>query len=338
MPPSKPNHKRRSKPTTSRPPANPPQRHVEVVDPVWLLKALGLTAVAAIVCAWLALCLLYYQGSWQLVLHPGKTVDRTPAVLKLPFEQIHFDAAANGQPRLTGWWIPAALQRSNAELQPGSASRYASNTILYLHDGRGSLADTLPVLALLHDAGINVFAIDYQGFGQSENSAHPTSASMAGDASAALEYLTGTRHIPAARIVPDGAGLGAFLALSLAQSHPELRAVILDNPDPDPTGTAVAAHRSHIVPIRLLYHENFEVAALVKSIATPKLLIAGGLNSHRSGSDSAALSALFRTAASPSFSVELPTQDPSSALRAALTRFLDQYLPSDVPQPATQTR
>ncbi|GAC1420001.1 MAG: hypothetical protein NVSMB62_13460 [Acidobacteriaceae bacterium] len=320
-------------PRTSPNPQLPPD---EVVDPVWLLKALGLTIMAAIVCAWLALCLLYYQGSWQLVLHPLRTIDQTPSAINLTFEDVHFDASATGQSRLTGWWIPAGPQVPQGASR--SATELASDTVLYLHDGTGSLSQALPSLALLHAAGINVFAFDYRGFGRSDNSGHPTSATMAADASAALVYLTGTRHIPASHIVPHGSGLGASLALGLAQQHPELRAVILDNPDPDPTATAIAAHPSHIVPIRLLYHESFEIAGPLHTIATPKLLITGGPNARSTKSNPERLSELFRNAASPYFSVDLPTHGPDAALVTALTRFLDQYLPFDGLHPAPQTR
>lgn len=338
MPPPQPNRKPPARPSPSRTPARPapnqPQSF-EVVDPIWLLKALAAAVLAAVVCAWLALCLLYYQGSWQLVLHPGHTVDRTPATLNLPFDELRFDAAPTGQPRLTGWWIPASAPSSQLALH--TPPRFGSDVVLYLHDGAGSLSGALPTLALLHQSGVNVFALDYRGFGRSDSSAHPTSASMAADAAAALDYLTATRHIPADRIAPYGAGLGAALAVTLAHAHPELRAVILDNPDPDPSATAVAAHSSHLVPIRLLYHEHFDIAAPLAALTTPKLLIAGGPNA-RAATDPPALPALFRTAASPHFSVDLPARDPDPALIAALSRFLDQYLPPEAPDAPPKTR
>ena len=219
----------------------------EVVDPTWLLKALGVTALLAVVCAWLALCLLYYQGSWQLVLHPSRTVPRTPATLGIPFEDVHFDASENGQPRLTGWWIPAGGTSARSALQ--APASHQADTILYLHDGSGALSSTLPTLALLHSAGVNVFAIDYRGFGLSDNSSHPTSESMTADSAAALTYLTATRHLSPDHVIPYGAGLGGSLAVALARNHGEIPAVVVDNPDPDPTRTAIrrtsVPHCSH---------------------------------------------------------------------------------------------
>ena len=317
------------RPVPPRPIPHQPQLAEEIIDPRWLVKALALTILAAIFCAWLLLCLLYYQGSWQLVLHPAKSITTTPASAGIPFDEIRFDAAETGQPRLAGWWIPASTPPSgspHSELQP--LARYAADTVLYLHDGSGSLSDTLPTLKLLHSAGINIFAIDYRGFGQSSPSDRPNSSAMAEDANAALDYLTGTRHIAASHIVPYGSGLGASLAAGLASTHPELAAVILDNPDPDPTATAVASHRSNIVPIRMLYHEHFDISGPLQALATPKLLITGGPNARPSPAQLDQLTSIFRTAHSPSIALVLPAGDNGTPYLNGLTRFLDQYLPA----------
>jgi pimeloyl-ACP methyl ester carboxylesterase len=307
------------------PPRTPPRRNPspappEVVDPVWLLKALGVCFAAALLCGYATLCLLVYQGAWQLILHPSRVVTATPAQAGIDYSDVRFDAAETGQPRLTGWWIPAA---SNSGFQP----RYAAFTVLYLHDGTGSLANTVPALARLHAAGLNVFAFDYRSFGASDASAHPSQQRMAEDADAALRYLTATRHIPAGDLVPYGVGLGASLAAGLAATHPGLPVVILDNPIADPASIAVAAHPSHIVPVRLLFGRQFDIATSLATLKTPKLLIAGGINaSAETGSPDSLENTLFRHAASPSMSVTLPRVGDAAVYQAALSRFLDQYL------------
>jgi uncharacterized protein len=312
MPPAKP----RSAVGPSPPRNSPP----EVVDPIWLLKALAICVVAALICGYATLCLLFYQGEWQLVLHPTHLVDRTPAQAGLAFSPVRFDAPETGQPRLTGWWIPAASG-------PGFEPRYAAFTVLYLHDGSGSLSDTVPALARLHATGLNVFAFDYRGFGASDASSHPSAERMTQDTSAVLDYLTSTRHIPAGNIVPYGVGLGASLAAVLAQAHPELPGVILDNPDPDPASTAFSQHPSRIVPVRTLFGDQFDIATPIAAIKTPKLLIAGGPNSPQDAGDPARLQVLFQRASSPRFSVTLPRHNGDAAYQSTLKRFLDQYLP-----------
>jgi pimeloyl-ACP methyl ester carboxylesterase len=176
--------------------------------------------------------------------------------------------------------------------------------------------------------GLNVFAIDYRGFGASDASMHPSDARMAEDAAAAFDYLTSTRHIPARSLIPYGFGLGAYVAVELARAHPELPAVILDNPDPDPASTASAWHPSHIIPVGLLFGKSFEIAGPLATLATPKLLIAGGPATVGAPRDFNHLQALFKQAASPRFTVTLPPGDSGGAYQAVLSRFLDQYLPA----------
>jgi pimeloyl-ACP methyl ester carboxylesterase len=321
----------RAKPKTPNktpvPVRDAPRSALEVVDPIWLIKALVLTLAASVLCVYATLCLLVYQGAWQLVLHPVRTVDRTPASVGLEYSDIRFGAADTGQPCLTGWWIPA-----QSAPPPGSppslqaVPKYAAVTVLYLHDGSGSLSSTIPALARLHSAGVNVFAFDYRGFGASDASVHPSDVRMSEDAAAALDYLTATRHIPTRNLIPYGTGLGASLAANLARSHFELPAVILDNPDPDPATTAATSHPSHILPIRILFGKSFAIAEPLATLATPKLLIAGGPEAAGSTRDLNQLQTLFRTADSPKITVTLPPGDRQGDYKAALSRFLDQYL------------
>jgi uncharacterized protein len=301
------------------PAARPDKTTLEVVDPVWLVKALGLTLAVALLCAYLTACLLFYQGIWQLVLHPSHAVDRTPASAGLAFTPVRFGDFNTGTPHLTGWWVPAEISKE----QPGAASR-PQLTVLYLHDGSGSLSDTPPVIAVLHSTGVNVFAIDYRGFGASD-SVHPDADRMAQDASAAFDYLVATQHVAANSIVPMGSGLGASLAVQLAHDHPELPAVMLDNPDPNPAATAAAASPSKIIPIRLLFGARFAIAGPLAHLTTPKLLIAGGRSTGHTASP-VAIEELSRHAAAPNQVITLSPENPDAVLQDALRRFLDQYV------------
>lgn len=308
--------KRPTKPRPRKPSA--PTDSLEIVDPAWLLRALALTLGIALICAYLTACLLFYQGAWQLVLHPSHTVDRTPASAGIAFTPVRFGDFNTGQPHLTGWWIPA-----QTAAQPSPAPLSSALTVLYLHGGSGSLSNTLPVLTLLHGMGLNVFAIDYRGFGASDASKHPDADRMAQDTAAALEYLTATRHLPAAAIVPMGSGLGASLAVQLAHNHPELPAIILENPDPDPAATAAAASPSRIIPVRLFFGSRFAIEEQLAHLSTPKLLISEGPTVPNASP--AALADLFRHAAAPKYAVTLPPIDADTAFRDALRRFLNEY-------------
>ncbi len=237
------------------------QPQKELISGKWLLSALGIVLGAAVICAYATLCLLFYQGSWQLIFHPSRTISITPTV---PFQEIQFDYTETGKPQLTGWWIPA----------PANA-QYANNTILFLHDGRGSLSDTVTQLQDLHTLGINIFAFDYRGFGKSAD-VHPSEASMNQDADAALDYLTGTRHLPARSILLYGTGLGAPLAASTTASHPETAALILENISPNALTLFAADARTKILPVRLLTSDRFDATETLKTLPTSKLFLDRG--------------------------------------------------------------
>lgn len=287
----------------------PPAAPEEVVNPLWLLKAVGFTLIAALICAWLALCLLFYQGQWQLVLHPVRSSQPLDHIAGLHATPILFDAAETGLPRLSGVLIP-----------PSASSGRASWIALYLRPGESSLAQDATdaaTLQQLHALGLTVFAFDYRGFGASDP-AHPTSARMAEDAEAALRYLLG-RGTAENRIVLYGAGLGSSLAATLASHHPGIPALILDAPTPPTLQTVLADPRTRALPVRWLFHESFSLDAL-RLLQTPKLLI-----SYPSPEAPTAPLA-YNAAAIPKVTLELPrSQDPQKG--QAIARFLDQFVP-----------
>jgi fermentation-respiration switch protein FrsA (DUF1100 family) len=67
-------------------------------------------------------------------------------------------------------------------------------------------------------AGFAVFAYDYQGYGTSESK--PTERHACEDADAAYDYLVGTLHVPAERIIAFGRSLGGGVATDLASRRP----------------------------------------------------------------------------------------------------------------------
>ncbi len=225
----------------------------------WLLTAVSLTVAAAAVCTWGALCLLFWQGSWQLLYHPSARVARTPASAGLAFDSIGFAVNDSGQPRLQGWLIPSA---------PGA--RFSQYTVLYLHGRNGNLGDTVPALARLHAVGVNVFAFDYRGYGQSQF-AHPSEARWRQDAEWALQYLTGTRRIALRAMVLDGHGLGANLALEVAAAHPELAGVIVEVPLDAPVNAIFSDPRARLVPAHWLVRDRYALNAPAAALRIPSL-------------------------------------------------------------------
>jgi alpha/beta superfamily hydrolase len=316
--------KTQSKPA-SRPPAHASEaRHRSAhahpsqpptVSGRWLLAAAGTALVAAAVCSWAALCLLFWQGSWQLLYHPRSAVARTPANIGLAFDPVGFATTEAGQPELSGWWIPA-----------GQGAPFSLYTVVCLHGQDGNLGDTLKTLGALHNVGVNALAFDYRGYGQSLF-VHPSEAHWREDAESALLYLTGTRHIEPGSIVLDGSSLGANLALEIAAAHPGLAGVVLRQPLDAPLNAVFNDARAHMVPTRLLVSDRYDLIQPAAHLSIPSLWL---LDSAPAGSAGAQVQSAYDKVKSPKEMIrlaELPHPEKDS--ESALVRWL-QSLPSPV--------
>lgn len=282
-------------------PSNPPA----TVSARWLLTAVALTLLLAAFCGYGALCLLFYQGQWQMLFHPSRSITSTPASAGLSYNDVRFDVDEIGVPQLDGWWIPAAPRAS-----------WAADTILYLHDGAGSLSDCVSALASLHALGINVFAIDYRGFGLSVGK-HPTENLATQDSIAAWTYLTDSRHVPSRDLVVYGDGTGATFAARLAAIFAPAGAIF---EDPGKTARQVftADARARILPLFLLQKERLDPTADLASSHIPRLFL------DRRDSTGRAYQ-LFKVSSYPKQYFDLRSA-PASSMVAALRRFLDQVL------------
>lgn len=272
-----------------------------------MIRAIALSVIGAAVCAYLALCLLFWQGQWQILFHPSRTVTNTPANVGVRFDDIRFDATETGELQLAGWWIPAA---------PGS--QYARTTILFLHDGAGSISDSIPYVSFFHNLGINLFVFDYRGFGQSKN-VHPSEARLRQDSEGALRYLTDIRHLPLNSIFIYGKGLGASLAVDMAQKHSVLPGIILDDPAPPALQQIQRDPRTKVLPIRLLFHDRFEMTPKLQELRTPKLFLTDGSATQSPEG--------YQNASAPKTVVYLKqplSNDPNT--REAISRFLSESM------------
>ena len=235
--------------------AEPIQPAPPTVSGRWILAALGITLPAALFCTWAVFCLFFWQGSWQLLYHPTSPITRTPAAAALAYEEVSFAATEDGVTQLKGWWVPA---------------QGAHYTALYMHGEKGNLGDTVEALKTLHEAGLNVLAFDYRGYGQSHFE-RPSEARWLQDAEWALSYLTGTRHIDSHSIVLIGSGLGANLALEVAAAHPELAGVVMEQPIDKPVDVIFNDPRAKLVPARLMVRDRYDLDRPADKLRIPSL-------------------------------------------------------------------
>jgi uncharacterized protein len=289
-------------PTPSRYFDDPLRPRNPLVSHHWLLVGIGLMVVASLVAVYFAIALLFWQGQWQLIFHPSHVVNRTPATDGLPFDDVRFDATETGHTRLNGWWIPADSTLPTRRV-----------AILYLHDARGSLSDALPDILALHALGNDVFAFDPRGFGKSEW-AKPSEHHWDQDADAALYYLASMRHIGPSHLIVVGRGLGGTVAANLTVKHPEIRSLVMIDPQPPTLGLLKEPRWTHILPVRLLARDRFNPAPALSSRSLDKLLLLPA---------NALIPAYLAKAAAPTaFMRGIVLADPETAF--ALQRFVAQ--------------
>jgi uncharacterized protein len=281
----------------------------------WVAIGLVGMLLSAILLVYGCLCLLFWQGQWQLLFHPSHLVVRTPASVGLAFSDLRFGATETGALPLDGWWVPAPANAPAAQL-----------TILYLHGPTGSLTDALPAIQAMHAAGVNVFAFDPRGFGRSDW-ASPSERRWNEDADAAFRFLTQTRHLDPRHLVLCGSGLGASIAAELTARQSSVAALILDNPQPPTLPLLQHDRRTQLLPVRLLARDHFNPAALLSASSTPKLFLAPATLP-------ASRVPFAASAAPPKQIILLPAPAvadsllPAPEAQAALRSFLQQFVPS----------
>jgi fermentation-respiration switch protein FrsA (DUF1100 family) len=189
--------------------------------------------------------LIYYPDM------PTRTVEATPAVIDLDFEELTLDTTDGEQ--LHAWFIPHPQARA---------------TLLFAHGNAGNIAHRLDSIRFFHERGLNVLIFDYRGYGQSTGKT--TEDGTYRDAEAAWSYLTKTRGIEPGKVILFGRSLGAAVVADLA-TRVEPAAVILESaftsvPD-------MAARIYPWLPVRWLASYRYDNSEKVTRIKQPLLII-----------------------------------------------------------------
>jgi fermentation-respiration switch protein FrsA (DUF1100 family) len=196
----------------------------------------------------------------QFVYAPSTLIKKTPRQAKLPFDNIAL--VTDDRINIQGWFIPAH--------DPGetSTTKAPSSTLLFFHGSVGNLGDYLEKIHLLHDMDVDVFAIDYRGYGKSGGS--PSESGLASDAHAAYSYLMEKRNVRPEHLYLYGEDLGAAVAINLATQVPVAGVI---------TEGATASILENIegawplIPWQFLLRNKFDSLARVQDVHVPLLFI-----------------------------------------------------------------
>jgi fermentation-respiration switch protein FrsA (DUF1100 family) len=214
------------------------------------------------------------------IFFPSKPFDLTPESLGLVYKDVTF-VAQDGK-RLHGWFFP--LGRDNP-------------VILHFHGNAGNISHRLDLISQLLQRKLQVFMIDYRGFGRSEG--RPSEKGLYRDGLAAYDYLVQGEGILPSQIVLHGHSIGAAVAVEVALNR-SVKSVILES------AFTSTRDMAKTMPLFLLLSPflptNYNNLEKITRLHVPKLIIHGDMDEIVPFSMG---ERLFRAAKEPKFFVAL---------------------------------
>jgi fermentation-respiration switch protein FrsA (DUF1100 family) len=190
---------------------------------------------------------------WSLERHflyfPTRALSSTPAEHGLAAEDL--DLRADDGVRLRGWRLRGAGRRA----------------LLYFHGNAGNAGDRLDrARFLVERLGLDVFLVDYRGYGLSEG--EPSEGGIYRDARAVLRAAADRGFAPD-RVVLFGESLGSAVAIDVAaESAPA--GVVLETPF---LSIAEMARVHYPFVPGFLIRSRYDNAAKISRVAAPKLFL-----------------------------------------------------------------
>jgi len=194
-----------------------------------------------------------YKLERYFVYFPTRQLRYDPKTVGLDFQDIEF--TTEDDVKLHGWFIPCE----------GAAA-----TVLMLHGNGGNIGHRVSWLKVLHDLGVNVFIIDYRGYGKSEGD--PYEEGLYRDARAAYDWWATERKPGGEKLILFGESLGGAVAVHLA-ARVSPSGLVLQS-----TFTSARDMAKTMFPIGLLQpliNVHFNSAEAITRVTCPKLFIHG---------------------------------------------------------------
>ncbi|MBI4306536.1 MAG: alpha/beta hydrolase [Chloroflexi bacterium] len=191
----------------------------------------------------------------NLVYFPDKTLLRTPSSLGLKYRDIWL--RTRDRVRIHGWMIDDRSDR----------------TVLLFHGNAGNISFRLGEVALLIDRlNVNVFLLDYRGFGLSGG--RPSERGTRLDAAAAVEFLLEEARVPVDRLIYFGRSLGAAVAADLA-ARVRPAAVILESPLPSVMRMTQASYPWLAPVVNPLFLTRYDTLSSLRRVRAPVFIAHG---------------------------------------------------------------
>lgn len=190
--------------------------------------------------------------------------------------------------RLAAWLVPATANDRGV-------------TVLFAPGNAGDRSMRAPLARALRQHGMSVLLLEYRGYGG--NPGEPTEAGLALDVQAAYRFLVEEQKVRPDRLIFFGESLGAAVVTALAAQRP-CAGLVLRSPFVD-LASAGAVHYPFL-PVRALLRDEFPVAATIRRVAVPTVVVLGTADTVIPAEQSRAVAA---AAAGPVTTVEVAGAD-----------------------------
>lgn len=158
--------------------------------------------------------------------------------------------------QLNAWYIESSAPRA---------------TVLYLHGNAGDLNCLIEQFEVFDDLGLNVFAVDYRGYGKSSGNINSKNDILA-DSEAALNYAIRFLKIKPEEIIIWGRSIGTAPAAFLASKY-KVKALVLESGFAELS--KVVETKLPFLPVKQLLKYSYNNTELIGNIDCPKLFIHG---------------------------------------------------------------
>jgi fermentation-respiration switch protein FrsA (DUF1100 family) len=209
--------------------------------------------------------LLFSLGAFfmdrRFIFFPDRVLVASPEAYGLPFEDMTM-ITGDGV-KIHGWFVPAPAPQT-----PSGAPPF---TIIMMHGNAGNISHRIDWARLYRDRlGVNVFLLDYRGYGRSEG--EPSEKGTYLDGVSAMEGVAARNDVDPTRIVIAGHSLGSAVATEVALRHPPA-GLVLESPF-----TSVAAMAKAVIPflpLGMLLSTRYETENKISELTCPLLVMHG---------------------------------------------------------------
>lgn len=221
-----------------------------------IIKSL-LTIVGIVLIVSVILLIMISTLEKQMIYYPAKYPDGfwEPERFGVPVKDCWF--TAEDGVRLHGWYAEGV--ESDLDL-----------TLLWYHGNAGNITHRLENMRDLLDLGVNVFIIDYRGYGKSEG--EPDEPGLYKDGVAAYDYLIDEKDHTKDNIVLFGRSLGSAVAVEVATQR-EVRGMVLESAFTD--AKAMARIIMPFLPVGAVISSKFDSIGKIRDINVPVLFTHG---------------------------------------------------------------